>query len=125
MEYDVISTKQMIFLEESTKSDTASLRSLESHCVLVKQKQPIGNMQPETRSPAHRASHRPQSRDTPGVLLIQTEKHRLLPNHLVQTLPNNQKNHKHRLRHQLVWPISNVDLEMLAVKINCLPGLNL
>lgn len=42
-----------------------------SPCVLVKQKQPIGSVQPETRGPPQRASHRPQSRDTPHVLLIQ------------------------------------------------------
>lgn len=52
------------------KNDTASLKSPAPHCVFAQQKQPIGNMQPETRSLPQRASHRPQSRDTPHVLLI-------------------------------------------------------
>lgn len=70
MEYDVISIEQMISWREH-ESDTASLRRPEFYCVLAKQKQPIGSVQPETRSPPQRASHRPQSRDTPRVLLIQ------------------------------------------------------
>lgn len=73
---DVISVKLTTFLEESMKNDTASLRSPESHCVLVKQKQPIENMQHETRSQAQRASHSPQSTDTPRVLPIQASRQR-------------------------------------------------
>lgn len=73
MKYDVINIKQ-IFSRGEHKSDAASLKSPDSHCVLVQQKQPIGSMQPETRSLPQRASHRPQSRDTPRVLLNQASR---------------------------------------------------
>lgn len=63
--------KQTSTHRHTQKGDTASLKSPEPHCVLAQQKQPIGNMQPETRRLPQRASHRPQSRDTPRVLLIQ------------------------------------------------------
>lgn len=47
----------------------------------VKQKQPIRNMQPETRSLAHRAALRPQSRDTPkNSWFRQAQSHSLLSN---------------------------------------------
>lgn len=114
MEYDVISIKQMIPWREHG-SDTASLRSLESHCILVQQKQPIGSMQPETRSPPQRASHRPQSRDTPRVLLIQTGRE---PQPAIQPFSANtstQADRKHTHIDQFVQILSNAVLEMHAV----------
>lgn len=105
--YDVISTKQMISWREHG-SDTASLRSPESHCVLVKQKQPIGNVQPETRSPPQRASHRPQSRDTPRVLLIQAGRE---PRPAIQPFSANTSTHR-KSQTQIYWPVCLAVLEI-------------
>lgn len=103
------------------KSDTASLKSPEPHCVLAQQKQPIGNMQPETRRLPQRASHRPQSRDTPRVLLIQAGRE---PQPAIQPFSANMHRtteiHKHRHPCCCVPFLSRALLKMGFVSQVCL-----
>lgn len=131
MKCDVISVKQTkqnkqtkkktstLAHRHTQKGDTASLKSPEPHCVLAQQKQPIGNMQPETRRLPQRASHRPQSRDTPRVLLIQAGTE---PQPVIQPFSANTHNDRKRQTRapSLFCP---VDIQATSQNGCCKPGL--